>query len=62
MSAENIAYNYNDSADEIMEIWMNSSGHKANILSDDVSRIGVGLYESGGKYYWVQVFAEPKSK
>ncbi|MDE6710039.1 MAG: Ig-like domain-containing protein [Oscillospiraceae bacterium] len=57
MSAENIAYNYNDSADDIMEIWMNSSGHKANILSGDVTKIGVGLYESGGKYYWVQVFA-----
>lgn len=56
-AAENIAYNYNDSADEIMDIWMNSSGHKANILSGDLTKIGVGLYESGGRYYWVQVFA-----
>lgn len=56
-AAENIAYNYNDSTDEIMDIWMNSSGHKANILSGDLTKIGVGLYESGGRYYWVQVFA-----
>lgn len=57
-AAENIAYNYNDSADDIMDIWMNSSGHKANILSDDVTNIGVGYYEAGGRYYWVQVFAK----
>lgn len=57
-AAENIAYNYNDSADDIMDIWMNSSGHKANILSDDVTNIGVGYYEADGRYYWVQVFAK----
>lgn len=57
-AAENIAYNYNDSTDDIMDIWMNSSGHKANILSDDVTNIGVGYYEAGGRYYWVQVFAK----
>lgn len=58
MSAgENIALNYKDSPAEVMNIWMNSSGHKANILSDDVTKIGVGHYEVNGKHYWVQVFA-----
>lgn len=56
-AAENIAYTYNDSADGVMEMWMNSSGHKSNILNDDMTKIGVGIYESGGRYYWVQVFA-----
>lgn len=56
-AAENIAYNYSDSAVDVMTIWMNSSGHKANILSGDLTQIGVGCYESGGRYYWVQVFA-----
>lgn len=56
-AAENIALNYNDSADEVVKIWMNSSGHKANILNDDVTKIGVGYYEINGKHYWVQVFA-----
>ena len=56
-AAENIALTYNDSADDVMEVWMDSSGHKANILSDDVAKIGVGYYEVNGKHYWVQVFA-----
>lgn len=56
-AAENIAYNYSDSAADVMKMWMNSSGHTANILNDDLTKIGVGFYESGGKYYWVQVFA-----
>lgn len=56
-AAENIALTYNNSADEVVTVWMNSSGHKANILSDDVTKIGVGYYEANGKYYWVQVFA-----
>lgn len=55
-AAENIAYNYNNSADDVMDIWMNSPGHKANILLDDITKIGVGCYEKDGKYYWVQVF------
>ncbi len=56
-AAENIALTYNDSAVEVVNVWMKSPGHKANILSDDVTKIGVGYYESNGKHYWVQVFA-----
>lgn len=56
-AAENIAYNYSGGAEDVMDIWMNSSGHKANILSGDVTKIGVGHYEINGKHYWVQVFA-----
>lgn len=55
-AAENIAYNFSDSADGVVDQWMNSSGHKANILSGDVTKIGVGCYKSGKRYYWVQVF------
>jgi hypothetical protein len=42
-----------------MNGWMNSSGHRTNILSSDVWEIGVGYYEvSGSTYtrYWVQDF------
>lgn len=55
--AENIAYTYSDSAEEVMDMWMNSSGHKANILDGSLTKIGVGYYEEGGRCYWVQVFA-----
>ena len=44
------------SPEKVMESWMNSSGHRANILSSDFTLIGVGFYESGGEYYWVQNF------
>lgn len=42
---------------EVMNSWMNSSGHRANILNADFEQIGIG-YVTGGKYgtYWVQMF------
>ncbi len=41
----------------VVEAWMNSSGHRANILNPGFSYIGVG-YTAGGSYgvYWSQVF------
>ena len=54
--AENIAAGQR-SASEVMDSWMNSSGHKANILGADYTRIGVGCCQSGGTYYWVQEFS-----
>jgi uncharacterized protein YkwD len=50
---ENVAYGY-DSAKSVMEGWMNSSGHKANILNCDFKEIGVGLATDGN--YWTQDF------
>ena len=54
---ENIAAGQR-SAEEVMQSWMSSSGHKANILDGNFTKIGVGLYKSssGYGYYWVQVF------
>lgn len=42
---------------EVMNSWMNSSGHKANILNKSYTELGVGYYV-GGSYdtYWVQLF------
>ena len=53
---ENIALGQVDASD-VMNSWMNSSGHKANILKSEFTRIGVGCYEYNGRYYWVQCFA-----
>ena len=56
MSAgENIAYGQPTAA-KVMNSWMNSSGHRANILSTDFNCIGVGHYELNGIDYWVQIF------
>jgi uncharacterized protein YkwD len=40
---------------------MNSPGHRRNILSRDVSQIGIG-FVAGGEYgtTWVQVFGTPR--
>jgi uncharacterized YkwD family protein/spore coat assembly protein SafA len=42
---------------EVMNSWMNSSGHRANILKADFTHIGVGYYQ-GGQYghMWTQMF------
>ena len=39
-----------------MTAWMNSAGHRANILNASFTRLGVGVYESGGTLYWAQLF------
>lgn len=54
-SGENIAYGQRSAA-EVMDGWMNSSGHRANILNGNYTNIGVGFYESNGVKYWVQLF------
>ncbi len=42
---------------EVVTAWMNSSGHRANILASDFTKIGVGYAtNSNGKAYWTQMF------
>jgi len=59
MSAgENIAAGQS-SPQEVVEDWMNSPGHRANILDESYTALGVGYYyNSSGLYcsYWVQLF------
>lgn len=52
---ENLAKGYG-SASSAMDGWMNSSGHRANILKPDYKTIGVACYVCNGQYYWVQEF------
>ena len=41
----------------VVNAWMNSSGHRANILSSNFSKIGVGyVTNSSGRPYWTQIF------
>ncbi|GAA0434175.1 CAP domain-containing protein [Actinoplanes campanulatus] len=57
--AENVAAGYTTAAG-VMDGWMNSPGHKANILNCDYTEIGVGLAKSSsGTLYWTQNFATP---
>ena len=55
-AGENIAYGQN-SPEKVMEGWMNSSGHRANILNSSYTSIGVGHYQNtSGVNYWTQLF------
>jgi len=55
-AAENIASGQR-SAEEVMKYWMNSPGHRANILSSSYNQIGVGVArDQNGNLYWTQLF------
>lgn len=56
-AGENIAYGYGNAAG-VMQAWMNSEGHRTNILQEGFHKIGVGCYYSNGVYYWVQNFSD----
>ena len=54
-SGENIANGQVD-ADDVMKSWLNSPGHRANILNGKFGKIGVGVFEYNNSLYWVQIF------
>ncbi|WP_019505213.1 CAP domain-containing protein [Pleurocapsa sp. PCC 7319] len=53
-AGENIASGYS-SPQDVMQGWMNSSGHRANILNRNFRDIGIG-YARGNQPYWTQTF------
>jgi uncharacterized protein YkwD len=58
-AGENIAYGYK-TPQAVMTGWMNSAGHKANILNTNFGRLGVGIAStSTGTKYWTQMFINP---
>lgn len=55
-AGENIAMNY-QSPQAVVDGWMNSPGHRANILNERFNQLGVGVANSNQNYYdWVQIF------
>ncbi|MEU0338288.1 sigma-70 family RNA polymerase sigma factor [Streptomyces bobili] len=52
---ENIAKGQ-QSAESVMTSWMNSPGHRANILNCDFKNIGVGIHDGSGGPWWTQNF------
>lgn len=55
MSGENIAWGQS-TPEEVVKGWMNSPGHRANILKEQFTSIGVGFYTENGRNYWTQLF------
>lgn len=60
-AGENIAIGY-ETPEAVVKAWLNSPGHRANILNSKFSRIGVAAYANTGGIYsgyaWVQEFAD----
>lgn len=56
-AGENIAKGYS-SAQSVVRGWMNSSGHRENILNPSFGKIGVGYINANGSTYWTQMFTD----
>ncbi|CAM5343878.1 RNA polymerase sigma factor OS=Streptomyces glaucescens OX=1907 GN=SGLAU_30880 PE=3 SV=1 [Streptomyces glaucescens] len=52
---ENIARGQ-QTPEAVMESWMNSPGHRANILNCSFEDIGVGVHDGSGGPWWTQNF------
>ncbi|KAI9141739.1 CAP domain-containing protein [Paraphysoderma sedebokerense] len=60
-AGENVAFNYG-SPQAVMDGWMKSPGHRANILNPDYTQMGIaGVPDSKGQRYWTQNFAAPSN-
>jgi uncharacterized protein YkwD len=55
LGGENIARGQAD-AQAVMDAWMNSPGHRANILNCDFKTLGVGVHFGAGGPWWTQDF------
>ena len=62
-SAENIAYGY-DTFPKTLGQWIDSSGHRYNLLMHGASRVGIASARSAksGRTYWAMVIAAPEPK
>jgi len=64
-AGENLAINYVESADVVLA-WMNSPGHRENILNDKYTEIGIGVaegfFEGQKATFVVQFFGSPAQK
>lgn len=52
---ENIAWGYR-TPEAVMVGWMNSPGHRGNILNDGWTHVGIGVHDGPGGPWWTQVF------
>ena len=64
-AGENLAINFNDSS-AVNTAWMNSPGHRANILNDNFTEVGIataqGVYQGRPTIFVVQMFGTPQSE
>lgn len=56
-AGENIAYGQ-ATPEDVVDGWMNSPGHRENILNNTFNKMGVGVYQHDGVIYWTQLFTD----
>ncbi len=57
---ENIALNQ-QTPEQVVKCWMNSSAHKKNILNKKFNSVGIGCFKVNGALYWSQFFVDNKA-
>ena len=64
-AGENLAINFSDSIN-VVDAWMNSPGHRANIMKSEYREIGIGIakgnYKGASTIFVVQLFGTPQSQ
>jgi uncharacterized protein YkwD len=59
--AENVGSGKSATIEMLMKAWMDSEGHRVNILDGDYTEVGIGLArDADGRLYSTQIFAHPK--
>ena len=61
MSGENLAKG-SKTAKRTMQLWMDSPGHRENVLRSEFHSIGIGCFIYNGRYYWAQSFGRGGSE
>ena len=56
IAGENVAYGYSTGRSVVVDGWMKSAGHRANILKRDYRLMGIGARRADGTWYVAQVF------
>ncbi|MCR3956764.1 MAG: S-layer homology domain-containing protein [Gudongella sp.] len=54
-AGENIAMGH-PTPEAVVKAWMESPGHRANIMNRNFGNIGIGIYNDNGRIYWTQMF------
>ena len=52
---ENLAFGF-DTAEDVVDAWMNSPTHRDNILYDEFEKCAISIYEEDGVFYWAQQY------
>lgn len=61
LAGENLA-GKTKTSEESLNLWLNSKGHRANIMNENFTNIGVAKgTDKNGNTYWVQIFIKPQN-